>query len=66
MLCNENNIDDEFHGSHFVPLEGKFLLYIISYYNDNITCDSTSNFDNVFATGGINIVEVFQSLTTSL
>ena len=28
-------------GSHFVPLEGKFLL--VTYCKDNIKCDSASN-----------------------
>ena len=29
------------------------------------TCQTLKPFDNVFATGGTNIVEVFESLTTS-
>ena len=74
-------------GSHFVPLDGKFLLIALAM--DNIKCENVSNahkcplnngvsivqklvvklsntstkLDNVFATGGNNIVEVFESLT---
>ena len=44
-------------GSHFVPLEGKFFLYIISYYNDNIKCDSASNAPNCPLNSGVSIVQ---------
>jgi hypothetical protein len=41
-------------GSHYVQLEGKFLLIVV-----------VKHLNNVFATGGHLIVEVFESLATS-
>ena len=57
-------------GSHFVPLEGKFLLIAlvivritlnVSASNAPKCCQTLKHLDNVFATGGNNIVEVFES-----
>jgi len=60
-------------GSPFVPLQCKFLLIAIVIVRITLNvimrsktcCQTLKHFDNVFATGGNNIVEVFESLTTS-
>jgi hypothetical protein len=46
------------NGSHFVPFEGKFLLI-------KTCCQTLKHFDNVISTSSENVVEVFESLTTS-
>jgi hypothetical protein len=62
---------------HFVPIEGKFLLMalviaritlnvIVRQMSLNVqskTCQTLKYLDNVYATGGNNIVEWFGSLT---
>jgi len=71
-------------GSHFVPLEGKFLLIVLVIVriilNVIVRKMSLNNgvfivqklvvtlkhFDNVFATGGNNIVEVVESFNWKL
>jgi hypothetical protein len=74
-------------GSHFVPLEGKYLLVAFAIVRITLNvivrqmplmsakqrcvhrlktcCKTLKRFDNVFATCGNIIVEVFESLTTS-
>jgi hypothetical protein len=47
-----------------VPLEGKFLLIALVMPVQKPVV-KLKHFDNVFAKGGNNIVEVFKSLTTS-
>jgi hypothetical protein len=45
-------------GSHFAPLEGKFLLIaLISYCKSNIKCDSASNAPNCPLNDGVSIVQ---------
>ena len=57
-------------GNHFVPLEGKFLLIawvIVKVSHHSKTCCQTlKHFDNVISTCCENVVEVFESLTTSI
>jgi hypothetical protein len=55
-----------------VPLQCMFLLIAIVIVRITLnmimrskTCQTLKHFDNVFATGGNYIVEVFESLTTS-
>ena len=68
-------------GSHFVPLEGNSLLISLAIVRITLNvivwqmsakqrcvknlCQTLKHFENVFATGGNNIVKVFESLTTS-
>jgi len=63
---------------HFAPLAGKFLLMalVIARITLNVilcqmslnvhckTCQTLKHLDNVYAPGGTNIVERFESLTT--
>jgi hypothetical protein len=51
-------------GSHFVSLEGKFLLIALVISWITLNGQTLKQFDNVFATGGNNIVEEFESLTS--
>jgi hypothetical protein len=76
-------------GSHFAPLEGKYLLIELvivritlnvivpsnapkGMLNNTVSivqktcCQTLKHFDNVFATGGKNIVEVFESVAVAL
>ena len=64
-------------GNYFVPPEGKFLLTALvivritlnvivrqmplNVHRSKTCCQTLKHFDNVFATGGNNIVEVFDS-----
>ena len=55
-----------------MPLQCKFLLIAIVIVRITLnvimrskTCETLKHFDNVFGTGGNDIVEVFESLTTS-
>jgi hypothetical protein len=64
-------------GSHFVPLEGNSLLISLAIVRITLNVivwqmsakqrcvKNFKYFENVFATGGNNIVKVFESLTTS-
>ena len=74
-------------GSHFVPLEAKFLLIALvivritlnvivcqmplkvakqrCVHRSKTCCQTLKHYHNIFASGGNNTVEVFQSLTTS-
>jgi len=45
---------------------GSLQLPIQSVFITTDVVSSTTKLDNIFATGGNNIVEVFESLTTSI